>query len=64
MIRMMNQKKEEEGDAEEVDKDKETKSKKKRNKDIPYRWQFLNMQKPIWLCKLKEIIKERYVFLP
>jgi len=54
--------KKKEGDAEEVDKDKETKSKKKRNKDIPHGWQFLNMQKPILLCKLKEIIKERYVF--
>ncbi|KAL7229872.1 hypothetical protein ACSBR2_008428 [Camellia fascicularis] len=54
-------KKEEEGDIEEVDEEKEKeKSRKKKVKEVTHEWQLINKQKPIWLHKPEEIIKEEY----
>ncbi|KAG6472288.1 hypothetical protein ZIOFF_069748 [Zingiber officinale] len=53
-------KKEEDGDIEEVDEDKDKKSQKKNVKEVSHEWQQINKQKPIWLRKPEEIMKEEY----
>ncbi|KAL4185977.1 hypothetical protein AMTRI_Chr10g233510 [Amborella trichopoda] len=53
------EKKDEEGKVEEVDEEKEEK-KKKKIKEVSHEWAVVNKQKPIWMRKPEEIVKEEY----